>query len=904
MANLEPDRFDQGLTMFESVLSVQVAQGRNPVEAAPELLGIVDTVFPGFRIDYDAYVRAQSERVENLAVGNMLRNHPGSKSWYTTPKQHAGVWPDYRRLIEARLPARAVCDIDESTTRILSRSANPHERGEKRKGLVIGYVQSGKTANYAGLIAKAVDAGYRLIIVLAGMHSNLRAQTQARLQKDLDMNTVRERKSAAWHMLTGANSDIAADNQISFLNLQGNVGVMIVKKNAKRLANVVDFLGSIPKDTRLSRAVLIIDDESDQATPNSLGGKQMVSAINGLVRDIWRETLTGTYVAYTATPFANVFIDPSDEDDLYPDDFIMTLPRPIGYMGVDTFFNLNGDADEAGDHLSIYAREISPDESAKLAPVGRDISKFEPEITPSLDRAIRWFLLATAIREIRTSEIAHSSMLLHTSHRVHAHSRLKDVVVDYINVLAANRDAERGAFEDVFYLESERARRLVDLGEEYPDWDGVWEKTYDLIGRVKVVVDNGGSSDRLAYPDDDPQVVIAIGGGTLSRGLTLEGLVVSYFLRTSNTYDTLLQMGRWFGFRPRYADLARVWATPGLLEDYRHLALVEADLREDVADMDAQGKIPRQYAVRVRAHPGRLAIAAPGKMWAAEAVHVGLGGTRHQGTILDKSPKSIRRGQEVARDFIREIRATASHVFQDSTRNNGSTVIAGVTTQQVTSFLSRFHSPVHGSWLAAEAVAAWTKNHRDDASWNVVLVAGRQGAPAFEFDDGLAVRVAKRAPVTNWAPSEKLSQALGSDSAPINVRALMSGGDWLLDLELLAQGESLDPAVINALEKIRPNRSNEGLVKDLRRTYAPTQGVITLYAVDKDSQPDKTTKASERVALEADDHIVAIGIVYPHSDNEYDNDYYAVRIDVQDEENLDEDVEIVDNEGDYEAVIE
>ncbi len=196
-------------------------------------------------------------------------------------------------------------------------------------------------------------------------------------------------------------------------------------------------------------------------------------------------------------------------------------------------------------------------------------------------------------------------------------------------------------------------RRPCAMGEEMPSWDEVWPKAMKVLETVVVKIDNGASDDRLIYEKDKPQTVIAVGGGTLSRGLTLEGLVVSYFLRSSNTYDTLLQMGRWFGFRPRYRDLVRVWMGPGLRDDYAHLARVEKQLRDEVEEMEKEGRTPpRDFAVKVRSHPGRLEITAKSKMNAAQLVRAGGlgGGTRRQTIYLDRSPEGIARGPARGRD--------------------------------------------------------------------------------------------------------------------------------------------------------------------------------------------------------------------------------------------------------------
>lgn len=907
---MDKSTFDQGLAAFEAMLALQVQLGRDVDQAGAELRAQVNVMFPGFAEAFDEYVEARRNRLQKIAIGNLIRRAGGNVSWYGGPKTHSGVWPSYRDLISTKLPGAAVEAIDDSTNRILSACANPNNPGDRRKGLVIGYVQSGKTANYAALIAKGVDAGYRIIIVLAGMYSNLRAQTQARLANDLAMNKLvghgRSGQGIAWYQLTDEANDIGATNGVGIFNVSANVAVMIVKKNETRLGSVAKFLNNIPEAQRRARGILIIDDESDQATPNTKGQKQLISTINSRIRDIWKATLTGTYVAYTATPFANVFIDPSDDEDLYPDDFAMVLPRPNGYMGADTFFDLELDADRPEDRTEKYSRTIPDSDIEILATSGNDLSSYAPHMTETLAAAIRWFILATAIRAERTSEIAHSSMLLHTTARVVAHQRMKDVVDEFLVDLKLNRDSQEAAFRVIFDREVAVSQLLEVDGERIPCWGKVWNRVKEMIGRLKVVIDNGQSDDRLVYPDDDPQFVIAIGGGTLSRGLTLEGLVVSYFLRTSNAYDTLLQMGRWFGFRPHYADLARLWVSAGLVEDYAHLARVEADLRAEVGELEREGRTPRDLAIRVRSHPGRLVITGRDRMWAADVAHVGLGGTRHQTTLLDKSAAGAAKAQSAVREFVARLHAAGVRELR-ADGVDGSVLFPDVTNEQVEIFLEAYANPGQGAWLQEGAVRGWLEAHGDGAHWNVVLVSGARASSArFDFSEKVAVRPVRRAPLksSNWEPSEETKAGFADGAEIVNIRALMSGGDWLLDVDLLDANNGLTAESRVALADLGGSRDKERSVRTFRGEHFPKTGLLLIYVIDADSEPAPGSNARE--PLDAPGDLIGVGVVYPHSAREDDFTYYAVvlpstRDDYDDDEG--DAPAPVDNEGDYEAVV-
>lgn len=890
-------QFQIGLAAFEGIVASQPGRVGSGAEAEAKVL--VEKMIPGFGAAFDLYLDQQRDIVETIRFGNLVKKDGGYASWYSGPKTTVGEWPSYRKLLESRLPESAVHGIDGSTTRTLSRCANPKEPGDRRKGLVIGYVQSGKTANYAGLIAKAVDAGYRIVIVLAGMYTNLRAQTQARLEADLNVNDATDRAGIAWSMLTDRDSDIGPKINVGFVSGAGNVAIMIVKKHEGRLANVARFLQSIPEETRRNRAVLIIDDESDQATPNTQSDRDLVSTINRRVRDIWKEVRTGTYVAYTATPFANMFIDPNDDEDLYPDDFAMVLPKPEGYMGADSFFNVAQNADvEEDEAIYSLARVIDPVEAEVLVPKGKDIDAFEPEITDSLDDAIRWFILATAIRQLRTGRISHSSMLLHTSHRVAAHQLVKDAVADFTAALALNRDQEEQFFKTVFEVEAGSAAALQPDAVT-PVWGDVWTKVREIIGRLTVKIDNGLSDDRLSYPDDSPQFVIAIGGGTLSRGLTLEGLVVSYFLRTSNTYDTLLQMGRWFGFRPGYKDLVRVWVGPGLLEEYGHLAQVEREIRSEVAVLEAEGKTPRDLAIRVRTHPGRLQITRSGAMTNTLVVHAGLGGSRRQTIYLDRSIEGAERSQAAARQLVATAMSRVGSRFIKQTgskASHGSQVFVGVHNAELIDFLNHYWVAAADPWLQASAMKTWLGEHGDDVSWNLVLVSGPARLGSFEFGPEIAVGRVSRAPLAEkfWTP-DRLPAAPPAGSDVVNIRALMSSGDSLLDLQILSENGALnDPDGL--LADADTNEITN--VRAVRRALAPNSGVILLYAIAGDSQP--MAKSKSRRAMASDHDLIGLGVIYPHAENEDDGEFIAADVrPVLSDDDSDKAATFTDTEGDF-----
>ena len=138
-----------------------------------------------------------------------------------------------------------------------------------------------------------------------------------------------------------------------------------------------------------------------------------------------------------------------------------------------------------------------------------------------------------------------------------------------------------------------------------PSWEEVSSQLPDVVSDIQVRMINGTAKDALDYSEYEGAglKVIAIGGDKLARGLTLEGLCVSYFLRASRMYDTLMQMGRWFGYRPGYLDLCRLYTTPDLSEWFGHIADAAEELREEFDIMAATGATPREYGLKVQSHP-------------------------------------------------------------------------------------------------------------------------------------------------------------------------------------------------------------------------------------------------------------------------------------------------------------
>lgn len=866
---------------FKYVLRMQLdelmSQGMNMEEAVERLLLSVPDIMKG---DLRAILEEREAKTDEWAQTIRVQLGAGSTAvephhnWYLPPEGGGKRWAQLKERMASSGLASAVDSIDASTNAIVSQLAEPFT-DQRRRGLVIGNVQSGKTANYAALCTKALDADYRMILILSGIHNNLRTQTQERINRDLGvLENPRE-----WHQLTTPVHDLTASEIKNAAASVGGLGknrkmIAVMKKNTTRLDYLLDYLDRVdPKDLE-STPILIIDDESDQATPDSsTKPEDDPTAINQKMRQVWSKIKNGTYVGYTATPFANVFMDPDTSakdglESLYPRDFLHVMPTPKNYFGAEQLFGMRGGTIDAEDvDGPDVIRQIPSEEIPLLAPRGKDdIESFQPAVTKSLGEAIRWFVVATAIRRMRGQKDKHSSMLVHTTHRVRPHAAMRDAIVEFLTPLKEKaKDGDVSSFREVFTREEDRAAHLYSGDGPAPTWPAVEEEIFNVLRLLEVVVDNGeeAAEDRLVYPEDRAKTVIVIGGGTLSRGLTLEGLFVSYFTRTSNAYDTLLQMGRWFGYRPGYEDLQRIWLADGLELDYQFLALVEADMRADIMRMTSEGRTPGDIGVRIRSHPGRLQITSAGKMKHAEQVQFTFQGYPTQTTVFDFEEPSVQeRNLQAAMDLLEEIKD-----HDASVKDNGARLFTDVSFSQIQKFFEHFS--IHTRQRSDHELALkWVSEKLPDVPWRVVLASGTRREDKFEAA-GFTVQTVNRAPIKN------------RDGSTVNLRAVMAGSDKIADLIAAGVATSSDAGTDEDQAALRRRPASEG--------GAGGQGLLVLYPISRNS----TSKSRARVGMkemlggidaglaEGDNPIIGYAMVLPSDVDgtlKNDGDYISLKI--------------------------
>lgn len=599
--------------------------------------------------------------------GETLTSEDGHTPWLDARRAAIDpfYWTRYRELlVEKGWPPLVAATLDRATDELLDLLGNPADGlGWQRRGLVMGDVQSGKTATYAALICKAADAGYRMVILLTSMLENVRRQTQERLDEAfigfdssdfLGSANFRHKRHIGVGLKDGRRDGVVftsrehdfRKNAASALNLALNAlnepVLVVTKKNKAVLERLATWLRARNADRRgrIDLPMLLIDDEADNASINTKNDPTETTAINKAIRDLLGLFERSSYVGFTATPFANIFVDPSstDEmlgDDLFPRDFIHVLREPDNYIGMNRLFPTADDE----------PAQQAPDDTIRLVddaegwlPAGHKKDCEPGPLPASMLSALRCFLIACTVRDLRAQRGApgqgggiHRSMLINVSRFTAVQNRVADAIhLELDNIRRAVRLHGKLEAAKAAERSPELAALALTFEQEFSDAGATWPEVLDVLldaiapVRVQPVNQTTGarSLDYRALTAPPGVRVIAVGGNSLSRGLTLEGLSTSYFLRDARAYDTLLQMGRWFGYRDGYADVCRLWLTDEARGWYEHVTEATGELKRDFARMKRRQATPREFGLRVRTHPDTLLITARNKMASGLTVEI------------------------------------------------------------------------------------------------------------------------------------------------------------------------------------------------------------------------------------------------------------------------------------------
>jgi hypothetical protein len=792
--------------------------------------------------------------------------------WYVGDRRQLGFFMQryIDKLEDDGWVADSVQQLQDSTAKILELMDDPQRTGSwDWRGLVVGDVQSGKTASYAGVVNRAADAGYRIIIVLAGMHKILRLQTQKRFDQDVlgyDTNPRTRQPNQPMRPIGVGNFKQLLVDSLTMADPNGDFSqrvadqttfspdskpcLFIVKKNVTVLKNLNNWIARLPGPAKAA-PVLVIDDEADQASVDTgdqplledgtFDGDYDPKRVNGEIRKLLMKFSRRVYVGYTATPFANIFIHDERKaknygPDLFPSTFIVSLTPPDDYFGPAAVFGTNDDDDNPGlplvrplDQTGESWISEKHDKTLKPRFNGQDV------IPPSLEQAIDTFLLTCAARAARGQETEHNSMLVHVSRFVDVHTEVHRQVEKYLietRAMISNGDRETlQRFKQMWesdYLPTTSALEPTVYGRNTVrvTWNQVLAKLADSSDKIQVITANGKTKADIDYDayKETGFSVIAVGGDKLSRGLTLEGLSVSYFLRISRQYDSLLQMGRWFGYRRGFADLCRLYTTPDMEDWFRYVATAQKELRAQFFDMALTNATPREFGLKVAVHDV-LEVTAKNKQRHAEERQSSYAGEGKVQTVMFRDRPTIDRNAAVTDDFVRSLgggRESPTRPGSGGKKAQG-TLWTGVPGRDVAEYLKNLAFPpeslqVNGDKLAVYITDQLTMNPAELTQWSIFLATGSEKQVMIADSTCNCVERRPRKP-RNGKPLPDDRFIIGTTLSPLDQAIDLTDDEFAEALERTnlerrsrsSKGETLVPSG-EFIRKVRGTRPQNGLL--------------------------------------------------------------------------------------------
>lgn len=852
-------------------------------------------------------LKKAEERKRDFSLDTAMITDKMTENGVTVPTDPASSWVLYKNHLKAsNFKPEAIEEIESATLQILRR-LNRDDNSRTVKGLVVGHVQSGKTANMAALMAMAADWHWNMFIVLSGTIENLRKQTQTRLFNDLYRKGNVEWKGLQ-HLsplspLSERSQDLSFDSNDRFFT--------VCLKNSTRLQNLIKWLQA-DKNKLSQMKIIVIDDESDQGGINTAKlTKKERSRINKLMVNLVEgnrpngskfETrpMAMNYIGYTATPYAN-FLNESHPVSLYPRSFIRTLQPSNEYFGAKQIFGIEGT--ENFDGLDIK-RVVSEDD---LATVKQIHSGELEELPESASDSLAWFLCAAAAMRVRGHKKP-ISMLVHTSQKQNHHSAVARSIERWLLASRNHPDNLMDVCAKIWERETKQLS-LVAFREQfpeypktievvdYPSFDDIKPEIEQLVGRISHIpmdedglleyhegihlcIDNcaNNATDesayvRLAYPEpancpDPAPVFIVVGGSTLSRGLTIEGLVSTFFLRAANQADSLMQMGRWFGYRRGYELYPRIWMTEGTIEKFEFLAQLEVELRDDLRQFMDAGKDPSEYGPKVKNSPkvSWLRLTSKNKMQNAVEADMDFSGTNIQTVLFEESPSTLQQNIAVAEEFLAALKPGSRSQTSDSI------VWRNVDFQTIKDGLLKkydFHQKA-SVFNRIEAFCEWFEQSKEEAGyvdWNVVVAGTKVG--------GLTEDKLWSVPGGAVGKIIRSRKHRENKDGSLNIGVLRAPKDLFEDIEDRDIDESMSKGTSNNLN-VRKIREAAGL---------GSTPLLIIYRIDKESKPNSTKSEQSknpRQPLDVEHDIIGISIWIPGVKSEKMVKSLTVRIDKTD----------------------
>jgi len=824
---------------------------------------------------------SSAERSSIIGVGENV-NDIGA-----IPTAKGSCWQKYRRhlLDDQHFLYDDVKSIEDSSFRILRR-LNAQTEGEAIKGLVVGNVQSGKTANMAALMSMAADYGWNMFIVLSGTIENLRLQTLDRLLSDLNLSGC----NLTWCGISHPSPSCTLEDKAQTLGFEpgnSNRYLTVCLKNSTRLTHLIKWLHEDRKSAEQMK-ILVIDDESDQAGVNtrSVDSEERTKINELIINLVGNNDADGdkldyhfaamNYIGYTATPYANV-LNEAKEESLYPRDFISTLQVSKTYFGPQQIFGDRSSGNYSG--LNIV-RDIPVEEVALMKEIHK--SGYQHSFPEKMKEAICWFLCCVAMKR-RDGYRKPLSMLIHTSQITKHHANVNDMVKHWFSnensyivkecekvwVSESEEFTKEDLFNDypgfavnaeditsypAFYEIKPYLEELLDVGLQNIKLGEEGKLNYNK--GIHLCVDNcrnngikdDGAYIRLAYPNkgnspDYATAFIVIGGSTLSRGLTIEGLVSTYFIRSTKQGDTLMQMGRWFGYRRGYELLQRIWITDNALHQFEFLSDMDSELRSCIAQMELFDKSPKDYAVVIKQSPAAklLRISAKNKMQSAISTDMNYSGMHSQTQLFPEDETLLRDNFDIARQFIESL-GQGQH-------GNGKLGSASLVWREIDfdsiydRLLNKYH--FHNKLIAfsnIEALRDWINSVTDDGKlkkWNVIL---------FGIDKGSSDTFSSNANITKVTRTRKYIR-----EGTINIGVLTDPKEKVADV-------CYDQLPLSAKKKYDNYKTDYADEIRYEGGLENTPSIV-IYVIDKDSK--KSGVNSKRYDLEAPCDLIGLSVNIP-----------------------------------------
>lgn len=838
--------------------------------------------------DWAEIVQRQKDAEENtkkmeFKTGNAFIHDAGEENAVRIPQDPYSSWQLYKhKLLNDGFKKESVEEIERATLKILKRLNNDTTATGPVKGLVIGNVQSGKTANMAALMAMAADWGWNMFIVLSGTIENLRIQTQNRLFTDLN-----QQGTLFWRPLEHLSKRVDVSQKAQSLHfdpLSKERYFTVCLKNSARLSKLIQWAQDDPNKQQQMR-IIVIDDEADQAgiQTGNIDAKErkkinklicaLVNGKNYKNEDIPYQYKAMNYIGYTATPYANI-LNEAKEESLYPRNFISTLAVSKEYFGPQQIFGYSSESPDTNFEGLDIVRTISQNELEEI----KDIHDGNTDSLPAcfID-SLCWFLCGVAAMRIWGYKKP-ISMLVHTSQKTMHHAFIADAITEWLCKTPRQeilRNVKSVWEKETSSFSVQKFRSQYPLYDRPDEMINNYPPFSEIVEQVSIILDNGmsniklgdngdltyhkgihlcvdnctntginsdGMHVRLAYPESSKMPVpapafIVVGGATLSRGLTIEGLISTVFLRSIGQADTLMQMGRWFGYRKNYEMLPRLWVTEKTKEQFIFLAALDQELRDEIQYMDITGRSPAEYGPKVKNSPkvSFIRITAKNKMQSATDSAMDYSGASNQTYLFDNDAKTLRHNIEHTENFLAKLGSPwkSQHPIRE-----GAVIWRGVDFSLVRSFIDDFSFQERLSvFNDTKPLTQWVADVTTAGKlgkWNVIVAGTEENKNGtWSLPSGDTVNLIKRTKKINQNEADKI----------LNIGVLRDPRDLLADIDIDSiQNDTLKKEI----ESFISSGISQGAMAYRDKSGLETTPQLIIYRVDKNSKVKKKNVSSER----------------------------------------------------------